>query len=102
VIRVGIVVVETMILGHSQLLRAVLLSACVVAGAGNLAQAQVLAPAPSQVGPPLLPLVPRPETQIPSLEPSAKPVVPNCRDANGTGCKRSRHNARHRRLRGAQ
>jgi hypothetical protein len=85
-----------------QLLRVVLLSASVVLGAGNLAQAQMGAPAPSQVGPPLLPAFPRPPTQIPALKPSAKPVFPNCRDADGTHCKRTRHNPRHRRLREVQ
>jgi hypothetical protein len=85
----------------SQLLRAVLLSASVVLGAGNLTQAQVGAPAPSQVGPPLLPAFPRPPTQIPELKPSAKPVFPKCGGATGIECRSTREKSRYRRLRKA-
>jgi hypothetical protein len=79
-------------------LRAGLLSASVVLGAGNLAQAQLGAPAPSQVGPPLLPAFPRPPTQIPTLKPSAKPAFPKCGGATGVECMTTREKSRHRRL----
>jgi hemolysin activation/secretion protein len=62
--------------GIAPLIRAALLWAVFVAGAGGLAQAQVIAPAPSQVTPPRLPTEPRPAPQIPSVtppEPSAFP-----------------------------
>jgi len=63
------------------LLRGALVWIFVVAGAANVAQAQVFAPAPSQVGPPLLPAPPHAPMQIPAPKPSATPAFPNCRDA---------------------
>src|SRR5215475_13600846 len=59
-----------------QLLRRILLGALFVAGAGDLAQAQVLAPAPRQVTPPRLPTEPRPAPQIPSVSPPEAPAFP--------------------------
>jgi len=58
------------------LLRRILLWTLFVAGAGDLAQAQVLAPAPSQVTPPRLPTEPRPAPQIPSVSPPEAPAFP--------------------------
>jgi hemolysin activation/secretion protein len=58
-----------------QLLRRILLWALFVAGAGA-AQAQVLAPAPSQVTPPRIPTEPRPAPQIPSVSPPEAPAFP--------------------------
>jgi hypothetical protein len=83
------------------LLRGVLVWIFVVAGAAAVARAQVFAPAPSQVGPPLLPAPPRAPMQIPTLKPSATPTFPNCRDATAAECKRAHQNLRHRRLRKA-
>src|SRR5262249_62084334 len=83
------------------LLRGALLWIFVVAGAANVAQAQVFAPAPSQVGPPLLPPPPHTPMQIPTVKPSPTPAFPNCRDATAAGCKRAHQNLRHRRLRKA-
>src|SRR5262245_11161017 len=57
-------------------LRRILLWTLFVAGAGDLAQAQVLAPAPSQVTPPRLPTEPRPAPQIPSVSPPEAPAFP--------------------------
>src|SRR5262249_33522125 len=82
------------------LLRGALVWMFVVAGAANAAQAQVFAPAPSQVGPPLLPAPPHAPMQIPALKPSA-PAFPNCRDAPAVECRRAHQNSRHRRLRKA-
>src|SRR6266567_3708137 len=45
-------------------------------GAGDIAHAQVLAPAPSQVTPPRLPTEPRPAPQIPSVSPLEAPAFP--------------------------
>src|SRR5215470_18400813 len=81
------------------LLRGALLSIFVVAAAASVARAQVFAPAPSQVGPPLLPAPPHTPMQIPALRPSATPTFPKCRDAAGAECKRAHQNSRHRRLR---
>ena len=81
------------------LLRGAVLCIFVVAGAASVARAQVFAPAPSQVGPPLLPAPPHTPMQIPALRPSATPTVPNCRDAAGAECRRALQNSRHRRLR---
>jgi hypothetical protein len=83
------------------LLRGALLSIFVVATAADVAGAQVFAPAPSQVGPPLLPEPPHAPMQIPALRPSPTPTFPNCRDAAGAECKRAHQNSRHRRLRKA-
>ena len=83
------------------LLRGALLSIFVVATAADVARAQVFAPAPSQVGPPLLPAPPHAPMQIPALRPSATPTFPKCRDAAGAECKRPHQNSRHRRLRKA-
>jgi hypothetical protein len=83
------------------LLRGALLCILVVAGAADVAQAQIFAPAPSQVGPPLLPAPPHEPMQIPALKPSATPAFRNCRDATAADCKRARQNLRHRRLRNA-
>src|SRR5262244_2213547 len=80
------------------LLRGALLCIFVVAGAADAARAQVFAPAPSQVGPPLLPAPPHTPMQIPALKPSATPAVPNCRDALAVECRRAHQNSRHRRL----
>src|SRR6516164_951950 len=82
------------------LLRGVLVCILVVAGAPDMARAQVFAPAPSQVGPPLLPAPPHAPMQIPALKPSA-PAFPNCRDATAIECRRAHQNSRHRRLRKA-
>jgi len=81
------------------LLRGALLCILVVAGAADVARAQVFAPAPSQVGPPLLPAPSHTPMQIPALKPSATPTFPNCRDATAAECKRMHQNSRHRRLR---
>jgi hypothetical protein len=81
------------------LLRGALLCILVVAGAADVARAQVFAPAPSQVGPPRLPAPPHEPMQIPALKPSATPAFPNCRDATAAECKRMYQNSRHRRLR---
>jgi hypothetical protein len=83
------------------LLRGALLWIFVVAGAANVAQAQVFAPAPSQVGPPLLPPPPHVPMQIPTVKPSPTPAFPACRDARGVECRRAHQNSRHRRLRKA-
>src|SRR5262245_15670992 len=58
-----------------------LLCIFVVAGAADVARAQVFAPAPSQVGPPLLPAPPHTPMQVPALRPSPTPTFPKCRDA---------------------
>jgi hypothetical protein len=81
------------------LLRGALSCILVVAGAADVARAQVFAPAPSQVGPPLLPAPPHTPMQIPALKPSATPAFPNCRDVTAAECKRAHQNLRHRRLR---
>jgi hypothetical protein len=81
------------------LLRGALLCILVVAGAADVARAQVFAPAPSQVGPPLLPAPPHEPMQIPALRPSATPTFPNCRYATAAECKRMHQNSRYRRLR---
>src|SRR5262249_2379553 len=83
------------------LLRGALLCILVVAGAADVARAQVFAPAPSQGGPPLLPAPPHTPMQIPTLKPSATPSFPNCRDATAAECRRAHQNSRHRRLRKA-
>jgi len=59
-----------------RLLRRILLWTLFVAGAGDLAQAQVVAPAPSQVTPPRLPTEPRPAPQIPGVKPPEAPAFP--------------------------
>jgi len=59
-----------------QWLRRILLWALFVAGAGGLAHAQVLAPAPSQVTPPRLPAAPRVAPEIPSVQPPEAPAFP--------------------------
>jgi len=60
-----------------QLLRRTLLwSALLVTGAVDLAHAQVVAPAPSQVTPPRLPTEPRPAPQIPTVSPPEAPAFP--------------------------
>src|SRR5262245_10649217 len=71
------------------LLRGALMWIFVVAGAANAAQAQVFAPAPSQVGPPLLPAPPHEPMLIPALKPSATPPSPRCRDRTGVECRRA-------------
>ena len=83
------------------LLRGALLSIFVVATAADVARAQVFAPAPIQVGPPLLPAPPHTPMQIPALKPSPTPTFPKCRDAAGAECRRAYQNSRHRRLRKA-
>src|SRR6516165_6584804 len=80
------------------LLRGALVCIFVVAGAANVARAQVFAPAPSQVGPPLLPAPPHEPMQIPALKPTATPTFPKCRDATAAECRRAHQNSRHRRL----
>src|SRR5262245_13117603 len=83
------------------LLRGALLCILVVAGAADVARRQVSPPAPTQVGPPLLPAPPHTPMQIPTLKPSATPSFPNCRDATAAECRRAHQNSRHRRLRKA-
>ena len=83
------------------LLPGALLCIFVVAAAADVARAQVFAPAPSQVGPPLLPAPPHVPMQIPALKPSPTPTFPKCRDATGAECRRAHQNSRHRRLRKA-
>jgi hypothetical protein len=82
------------------LLQGALLWIFVVAGAANVAQAQVFAPAPSQVGPPLLPPPPHAPMQIPTVK-SSPHAFPACRDATGVECRRAHQNSRHRHLRKA-
>jgi hypothetical protein len=83
------------------LLRGALVWIFVVAAAADVARAQVFAPAPSQVGPPLLPAPPHTPMQIPTLKPSPTPTFPKCRDAAEAECRRAHQNSRHRRLRKA-
>src|SRR5262249_16756189 len=83
------------------LLPGALLCIFVVAAAASVARAQVFAPAPSQVGPPLLPAPPHAPMQIPALKPSPTPTFPQSPDATGPHCRRAHQNSRYRRLRKA-
>ena len=64
------------------LLRGALLWIFVVAGAANVVQAQVFAPAPSQVGPPLLPPPPHAPMQIPTVKSSPHAFPATRRELN--------------------
>jgi hypothetical protein len=82
-----------------QLLREAVLCCLLVAGAAGLAQAQDghIAPAPSQVTPPAIPMWPQAPAQIPVLKPSDV-SVPKCRDAKRVECRSTRQNSGRRRL----
>ena len=69
------------------LLRGALLWIFVVAGAANVAQAQIFAPAPSQVGPPLLPPPPHTPMLIPTVKSSPTPAFPATRRELNAGAR---------------
>jgi hypothetical protein len=79
-----------------------LLWAFIIAGAADVAQAQDVpasraVPAPSQVGPPVIPTLPQAPPQIPALEPSEAPSFPKCRGAPEIECESPRQNPVYRR-----
>jgi hypothetical protein len=83
-------------------LREILLWTCIVAGAVDLARAQgPFAPAPSQVGPPLIPALPQPPLELPDASRAKPPSSAKCRDVGGVDCKSTRQQSGHRRLRRA-
>ena len=81
------------------LLRGAVLCCLLVAGAAGPAPAQDghIAPAPSQVTPPAIPMWPQAPAQIPVLKPSDV-SVPKCRDARRVECRSTRQNSGRRRL----
>jgi hypothetical protein len=85
-------------------LREILLWTCIVAGAVDVAWAQAgspFAPAPSQVGPPVVPALPQPPLQLPDASRSKPPSSAKCRDLGGVDCKSTRQRSGQRRLRRA-
>jgi hypothetical protein len=82
-----------------QFLQRAVLCWLLVAGAAGPGQAQDghIAPAPSLVAPPAIPMAPQAPAQIPVLKPSDV-FVPKCRDGRRVECRSTRRNSGQRRL----